>query len=69
MLFYKLYNGLYDLQFNDYFTVSAKKRRIHVTPTYKFKKINHGKSTVPSLKGQQDERSFSQPSYSKARRR
>ena len=29
MLFYKLYNGLYDLQLYDYFTVSAERRRIY----------------------------------------
>ena len=40
LLFYKLYNGLYDLQFNDCFPVSAERRRIQVTPTYKFKKWN-----------------------------
>ena len=39
MLFYKLFNGIYDLQFYDFFTVSAERRRIYVKPTYKFKKL------------------------------
>ena len=37
-LIYKLYSGLYDLQFNDFFIISAERRRIYVTPTYKFEK-------------------------------
>ena len=37
-LFYKLYDGPYDLQFNDYFTLSAQRRRTQVTPYYKVKK-------------------------------